>query len=104
MQDPISEFLGFDINEVADLSDDLKDQSKQIIKLIDSDEWQLFDKFLKMKLDTLQKPVELYAAKPEMAQYDSGYKRALLDIESFINSQKQIFEKYVDQKKDKETA
>jgi len=95
MSDIISEWLGFDINEVSELSEVQKEQSKKIIKLIESEDWKVFDSFLKMKLETLIKPVEFYAEKPNFAHFDSGYKRCLLDIEQFINSQKTIFEKYV---------
>lgn len=95
MSDIISEWLGFDFDEISELSEVQKEQSKKIIKLIETQEWELFHNFLKMKMETLTKPVELYADKPHFAHYDSGYKRCLLDIEQFINSQKQLFEKYV---------
>lgn len=98
--DIISEFLGFDLEEVAKISEQQKDQSVKIVTLTETEEWKVFENYLKLLADRAQKPLEVYAQNPDQAKYDVGYKRSLADIQSFIDRQKLILKQYAEETKE----
>ncbi len=98
MDNILNEFLGLDIKELANKSDELNEKRKEIaiaiVKLIEYPEWQVFTSELERMLKEIDKPCEYYASRPEQAKYDAGAKQSIQIIQQFVNSQSKILEKY----------
>lgn len=92
------DFLGVNLDEVSALSEQQHQQAISIAKLTENPEWATFKKFLDMLQDKSQRPVEFYAQNQLMTHYDCGYRRALNDINLFVDNQIKILEKYVKEK------
>jgi len=99
MSDIISEWLGFEPEQITELTEAQRDQAVSICKLVESPEWATFQKLLDGLLGQTNKPVEEYAHNPNLAHFDSGYKRAILNIKLFIENQRKLLEQYVKKEK-----
>uniref|UniRef100_A0A6H1ZV84 Uncharacterized protein n=1 Tax=viral metagenome TaxID=1070528 RepID=A0A6H1ZV84_9ZZZZ len=98
MTNILNDFLGMDIKEMKDVSEQVKEKQKEIavaiVKLTEYPEWKILDEELLRMLKSIDKPCDFYAVNPDTAKYDSGMKRAVQIILNFIKTQQQIIEKY----------
>ena len=99
MDDFLKELIGINVEEIDEISDVIKQQATDIVKISSTEEWKRIESYLNLKLEEIPRPVEYYAENEKRALFDSGYKRALLDLKSFIEKQKQILDQVLEQQK-----
>jgi hypothetical protein len=98
MDNILNDFLGLDIVQLKNISEDNLNKNKEIAvaitKLTEYPEWKVFAEELNRMLSVFDKGCEYYALNPNQAWCDMGQKRSLQIIQRFVEKQNKVLEQY----------
>jgi len=100
--DVLAQFLGIesDLQEIVVDEEKILEKAKHITNLTTYPEWQTFLDEMERLEGSYNRPCEVYANNKDQASFDSGAKRSIQLIKSFIDNQKLIIEKYAKRTED----